>query len=631
MIRVVQITLPALLFSLSTFSSASDDIHAVSDEVSTKVSEEVSNDIEKITVEGSTTANTKPVGTFGSPVSNLEYDPRVDLQSRNMAEAQADVTIRGGIFENTGFRVGSATLLDPQTGHYFAEIPIAQEMLSNANVLTGADNALLGVNSSVGTVSRDWTPIKTAGSASIGAGNNNFNLQRVYSGVSMALGDSTDWSIGFEGEYSRSESNGTIENGDHDFQRASGRIQLVGPSSQTDLFFGSQDKFFGWPNMYTPFNVNETEDLETQLLILNHKQEYAQDSTFEISTYYRRNKDHYVFSRENPNIFEAFHETDVKSIALSGRHAQSAAFALNYSTQFIADSIESTTLENNFTSRHYYKLSVLPEYQMDLQNDQQLTFRLGAAFDDTNRDDSQVSLIGDITWDTINADDTSQTIYLSYAEASQVAGYTAIGGSDSGGLFRSNYNLERETTKNIELGLALDRETWRLDSAIFYRQDNDLTDWTYSLSSTSARSANPVDIDTLGLELLAVKRFDNAEIITSYTFLEKSENYGAADIDASFYALNFPDHRVTLGVIWRPTDIVEVRVDNEWRKQEENILRNGDDDALFTHLSLKISPTQLKGLDIMLAADNLWDESFEEIPGTPGRGEQYTISATYNW
>ncbi|OUR83840.1 TonB-dependent receptor [Colwellia psychrerythraea] len=631
MIRVVQITLPALLFSLSTFSSASDDIHAGSDEVSTKVSEEVSNDIEKITVEGSTTANTKPVGTFGSPVSNLEYDPRVDLQSRNMAEAQADVTIRGGIFENTGFRVGSATLLDPQTGHYFAEIPIAQEMLSNANVLTGSDNALLGVNSSVGTVSRDWTPIKTAGSASIGSGNNNFNLQRVYSGVSMALGDSTDWSIGFEGEYSRSESDGTIENGDHDFQRASGRIQLVGPSSQTDLFFGSQDKFFGWPNMYTPFNVNETEDLETQLLILNHKQEYAQDSTFEISTYYRRNKDHYVFSRENPDIFEAFHETDVKSIALSGRHAQTAAFALNYSTQFIADSIESTTLENNFTSRHYYKLSVLPEYQIDLQNDQRLTFRLGAAFDDTNRDDSQVSLIGDITWDTINADDTSQTIYLSYAEASQVAGYTAIGGSDSGGLFRSNYNLERETTKNIELGLALDRETWRLDSAIFYRQDNDLTDWTYSLSSTSARSANPVDIDTLGLELLAVKRFDNAEIITSYTFLEKSENYGAADIDASFYALNFPDHRVTLGVIWRPTDIVEVRVDNEWRKQEENILRNSDDDALFTHLSLKVSPTQIKGLDIMLAADNLWDESFEEIPGTPGRGEQYTISATYNW
>ncbi|MFT4732824.1 MAG: vitamin B12 transporter [Gammaproteobacteria bacterium] len=621
MIRVVQVALPALLLSASALSSASDEPDN---------SNEVKH-IEKITVEGSATANKIPVGTFGSPVSNLEYDPRVDLQSRNMAEAQADVTIRGGIFENTGFRIGSATLFDPQTGHYFAEIPIAQEMLSDASVFTGVDNALLGINSSVGTVSRYWTRIQTSGSVSIGAGNNNLNLQRIHSGVTLALDDFTDWTIGFEGELSRSESDGTIDNGDHHFQRASGRIQLVGPVSQTDLFFGVQEKFFGWPNMYTPFNVNETEDLKARLLIFNHKQSYAQDSTFEVSTYYRRHSDHYVFSRENPDIFEAFHETDVKSIALSGRHAQTASFALNYSAQFIADGIESTTLENNFTSRHYYKVSILPEYRMDLRSDQQLTYRLGATFDDTNRDSSSTSLIGDITLNTTNADDTSQTVYFSYAQATQVPGYTAIGGSNSGGLFRSNYDLERETTKNIELGLAFDRDTWRLDSAIFYRQDDDLTDWTYSLSSTSARSANPVDIETLGLELLAIKRLDNTEIITSYTFLKKSEDYGTADIDASFYALNYPDHRVTLGIIWRPMDMVEVRVDNEWRKQEENTLRNGDDDALFTHLTLKISPSQFKGLDIMLAADNPWDESFEEVPGTPGRGEQYTISATYHW
>jgi hypothetical protein len=602
-----------------TFSSASSDAN------------EASHDIENITVEGSTTANKEPVGTFVSLVSNLEYDPRVDLQSRNMAEAQADVTIRGGIFENTGFRVGSATLLDPQTGHYFSEIPIAPEMLSQAYILTGADNALYGVNSSVGTVSFGWKPIETAGSVSIGAGNNHFNLHRIHSGISMPLDDAKDWNIGFEGEYSFSESDGTIDNGDHDFKRTSARVQLVGPSSQTDLFFGSQDKFFGWPNMYTPFNVNETEDLRTQLLMLNHKQNYATDSTFEISAYTRRHNDDYVFSRENPQIFQAFHETEVKSVAFSGRHGQTESFALNYSAQFIEDSIESTTLENNFTSRRYYKASVLPEYQMSLKNEEQLTFRLGAAFDDTNRDDSDVSLIGDITWNTFSSDDTSQTLYLSYAEASQVAGYTAIGGSNTSGLFRSNDSLEREKTKNLELGLALGGLNWSLDSAIFYRKDNDLTDWTYNLNSTSARSANSVDIETLGLELLATTRLANAEIITSYTFLDKSEDYGAVDIDASFYALNYPGHRLTLGVIWNPTDIIEIRVDNEWRKQQENILRNSDNDALFTHLTLKVSPSSFQSLDIIFAADNLWDESFEEIPGTPGRGEQYTITVTYNW
>jgi vitamin B12 transporter len=619
MISVKHTTLLALLCSIVTFSAASDDAN------------EAKSNIEKIIVKGSTTANKEPVGTFVSLVSNLEYDPRVDLQSRNMAEAQADVTIRGGIFENTGFRVGSATLLDPQTGHYFSEIPIAPEMLSEAYILTGADNALYGVNSSVGTVSFDWKPIKTAGSVSIGAGNNNFNLHRVHTGITMPVDTAKDWVLGFEGEHSFSESDGTIDNGDHDFKRTSARVQLVGASSQTDLFFGSQDKFFGWPNMYTPFNVNETEDLKTQLLMLNHKQYYASDSIFEISAYTRRHNDHYVFSRENPEIFQAFHETEVKSLALSGRHVQTKLFALNYSAQFIEDSIESTSLENNFTSRRYYKASVLPEYQMSLKDEQQLTFRLGAAFDNTNRDDSDVSLIGDMTWNSFNSDDSFQTVYLSYAEASQVAGYTAIGGNNTSGLFRSNNSLEREKTKNLELGFALDGLTWNLDSAIFYRKDNNLTDWTYSLSSTSARSANPVDIETLGWELLVTTRLANAEIITGYTFLDKSEDYGAIDIDASFYALNYPGHRLTLGAIWHPSDIIEIRVDNEWRKQQDNILRSSGDDAVFTHLTLKISPSQFQGLDIIFAADNLWDESFEEIPGTPGRGEQYTVTITYNW
>ena len=84
MVRAVQLTLPALFVTCSVLA-------------------EDTNNIEQITVEVSATANKEPVGTFDAPVSNLEYDPRVDLQSRNMAEAQADVTIRGGIFENTGF------------------------------------------------------------------------------------------------------------------------------------------------------------------------------------------------------------------------------------------------------------------------------------------------------------------------------------------------------------------------------------------------------------------------------------------------------------------------------------------------------------------------------------------------
>jgi hypothetical protein len=578
------------------------------------------------------TANDRSAATYTTPVSNLEFDPRIDLQSRNMAEAQGDITIRGGIFENTGMRVGGATLIDPQTGHYFAELPIAPEMLAPYQVFTGADNALYGFNSTVGTISYGWSEIENGGSATLGLGDHDLNFQRLHQGRTARLGDSGKWSLGVEAEYSRSESDGTIAFGDHDFYRTSGRVQLVGPNSQTDFFAGYQEKFFGWPNMYTPFGVNETENLKTSLFLINHQLAYGERSYFEATAYYREHKDHYVYSRENPAVFQAKHATDVYALGFSGLHAIDARFGVHYSGQFTADEIKSTSLEmGNFQSRSYSKMSLLPEYRFELNTEESLTLRAGGSFDDTNRNDSELSLIGEIAWKRRRDAGRSESVYLSYAESSQVVGYTAIGGATGSGLFRSNRNLDTETSQNLELGGPLDRRNWSLDAAVFYRWDDDLTDWTFNNADTSARTANPVDIKTLGFELIGTRQIGDIELIGSYSYLDKDEDYGSATVDASFYALNFAQHRLTLGGIWRPVGWLELRIDNEWRDQRENALRNSDDTALFTHIGVSFYPPQVDHLEIFFAGENVWEEDFEDIPGTPGRGDQYSGGVRYSW
>ncbi len=151
-----------------------------------------------LTVVGQKTANQRPVSTYETPISNLDFDPRVDLQSRNMAEAQGDISIRGGIFENTGVQVGSATLLDPQTGHYTTELPIAPEMLSEPQVLTGAENALQGFNSSVGTISYSWSEITDKGSLTVGGGDHDLNFRRLHNAWTGTYKSSEDWKWGAE-------------------------------------------------------------------------------------------------------------------------------------------------------------------------------------------------------------------------------------------------------------------------------------------------------------------------------------------------------------------------------------------------------------------------------------------------
>ena len=599
-----------------------------------------------LTVMGQETANQRPVTTFETPLSNLDFDPRVDLQSRNMAEAQGDISIRGGTFENTGVQVGSATLLDPQTGHYTTELPIAPEMLGEPKVLTGTENALRGFNASVGTVSYSWKEITKGGSLTIGGGDHNLNFQRIHHALTGFYGNSNDWTWGAEIEGSRSESDGTIPYGDHSFDRTSGRIQLLGPDSQTDLFAGYQDKFYGWPGMYTANTERkETEDYQTQLYYLNHRQSYDEDSTWEASLFHRIVNDHYILKRDIPlwvigsTQWAGYHETEISGLAFSGKHFVNENLAINYITQFSSDKIDTFTEYNgtrykgldrgDFTSRDYFKLSLLPEYSIEKTANERLTLQAGATFDDTNRNSSEVSPIFRITRQKTMDNSYSET-YLGYSQSSQVVGYTAVGGNDSGGLFRSNHNLGRETSKTIELGHFIKTGTWKLDSNIFYRWDNDLTDWTYFLGDVN-RTANPVDTKTFGFELVASRKWGKFEAIASYSYLKKKEDYKKPDFVGSFYALNYPEHRLTLGAMWDPLDSLQIRVDNEWREQRKNEIRTGPDSAFNSHLAASYYPAMFNDLELFLAYDKPWDEDFQDIPGTPGRGDQFSLGATYSW
>lgn len=608
------------------------------DDLGNSPGEKSREELPALSVEGQKTANLRPVTTYESPISNLDFDPRVDMQSRNMAEAQGDLSIRGGTFENTGIRLGAASLLDPQTGHYTTELPIAPEMLSEPVIHTGAANALLGFNSSVGTVGYSWSKMTQGGSITVGAGDHDLNFQRLHNAWTAPYGESGDWTWGAEFETSRSESDGSIPFGDHDFDRTTGRVQLLGPESQTDLFAGYQEKFFGWPGMYTANpNNHETEDLLTRLFSLNHTQNYGDDNNFEMSAFFRRNTDHFEL-----NAYLADHITEVSTFALTGRHAASGRISLNYSLQLTADEIVETDAiwggasiggldQAPFgTTRQYYKLSLLPEYRYDLNNEESFLFKAGASWDDTNRDQSKVSPIAEINWLRSDNQGNAEKVYFSYSEATQVLGYGAIGGS-TGGLFASNRNLGRGVSKNLETGFSLKRLNWTLDGTLFKRADNDLVDWTFHSSTPNSRSANHVDIDTSGLELLVTRLWDDYKAIASYAYLQKEEDYKDAAVDASFYALNFPRHRVTLGVIWDPSDLFQIRVDNEWREQRENLIREGPDQLTYSHLAASYYPPEIKDLELFIAYDKPWDEDFQDIPGTPGRGDQFSFGGTYRW
>lgn len=571
-------------------------------------------------------ANQEPSGTLAMPITGLRYEPQVDVQARNLAEGQADVSIRGGTFANTGFRVGSLPLYDPQTGHYSAEVPIAPEMLGPPRIATGATQARDGWNASVGSIAYAWSPIETGGHAAIGGGAHDTFRGELHAGARGPHGLAADVAV------AHSVSDGTIRYGDHEFTRYNARLQWVNELGQTDVFAGFQSKFFGWPNLYTPFNSPETEDLQTVLFAANHRAQWgSQGSTIEAGIYHRRNKDDYAFNRFAPvgPVHPFQHTTWVTGGGLQGRWVRDEQWAVDFRASALADRIESTSLLfGRFSTRSYLSAGVFPERQFDLGNGRSLSASAGAAFDTTNRDSSSVTPAVELTWKNPAA--TVHQWSLSYSQASQVPDYTALNSNSSAGLFRGNRHLGRSHSHNVEVAAEFSTAGWRGNVAVFVRRDDDLVDWTFQ-NGVTARHAQAVDIDTGGIELFATRSFGWLELMLGYTWLEKDADYGGATVDGSFYALNFANHRLTAALIAEPVDGLEIRLDNEVRLQEENPLRRGGNEAFISALGVYWRVPSLPRLQLSVQVDNLWNEDFEEVPAVPAARRLTTFGARWDW
>jgi vitamin B12 transporter len=605
-------------------------------------SESASEEPLELIVSAPRTANQEPAGSMSTIVSSFRYDPQVELQDRNLAEAQSDITIRGGTFDMTGISIGAAPIYDPQTGHYTAEIPIPTAFLTSPQVLTGAENALSSFNATAGSIQTSFSAIEDWSTIKSGIGDHRTNIQEAT--VERANVLKTDiGSIGFSSNFAHSTSDGSREDGDSEFFRYAARAQLYkGLDRQTDLAYGYQSKDFSWPNLYALQELHdlvgssgvESEKLDTAMVILNHRQKISETGELEFTSYYRRNHDDYEFDRYNKDLFNPFRHTT----KVYGAGTQILEhFGDNYiggNATVFGDEIDSTALVfGNYDSRTLAKVSSYVGRNIALDDNWILDPYAGLSWDKSDRTSEAVSPIAKISL-TKKGSDAQHQFYTEYSTATQLPGYTALNSNPTGGLFKGNKSLKRQESKNTEVGYEFQSSSLFLSTALFTRDDDDLTDWTYTSGVVpfAARTANNVDIETRGLEVFGALTKWDYTLSGGYTLLDKHSDYEQDGIDASFYALNYPGHRVTTSLIARPIQMLELRGDLEFRKQYQNELRMTDDTSyIISSVSGTIAVPGVDGLSLALIVDNIGNELFEEVPGVPGSGRYTSAVANYVW
>lgn len=584
-----------------------------------------------ITVTGQRVAILEPANTYASVATALRYDPAVRLQPRGLPEGQADVTVRGGLFENTGFRIGAITVIDPQTGHYAIEFPFDPAMLSQPAVLTDADHALRGFNASVATLQYRLLPVPDGGALAAGAGSDELRFGTLRAGRSHPLGDGRR--LGFGVALAGSRGDGSLPFGDHDFERYAAQLSVVDSTSETHLLAGYHDKFYGWPGAYTGFaTLPETDRTRLSLVLADHRRSHAR-GWWEVTGAWRRLEDDYDFDRRTietgvPGSFE--HETRAAMLGLEGEQRW-AGLDWRLSAQYTADRlVRSTDLTGGgFSSRSYLAASLAPVLRRELAGGSSVTLVPGLRVDWSNRDEDALLPLLALGFEQ-SAGAATTRLGLDYSRASQLPGYTALK-SPPRGLFGGNPALEREYADTVTARAEREQGAFTLRAALYRRWDRDLVDWTFLQGAPFVRQANAVDIDVLGAEAALGWESSAVWVLAGYAWLDKDADYGAAAVDASYYALNYARHRATLAIAWRPFAPFELRFDNEYRLHEKNALRSGSRRAYLAALAAAWRPPFVPGGEIVLAADNLTDEDFQEFPGSPPSGRQWSLALRYLW
>ncbi len=82
----------------------------------------------------------------------LEYVASVDVRQRGAEGVQADISIRGGTFDQTLILLNGINITDPQTGHHNFNLPVNLNQIERIEILEGPAARVYGPNAFSGAI-----------------------------------------------------------------------------------------------------------------------------------------------------------------------------------------------------------------------------------------------------------------------------------------------------------------------------------------------------------------------------------------------------------------------------------------------------------------------------------------------
>lgn len=496
-----------------------------------------------------------------SPVKSIQellsYYPGVDVLQRGPHGVQADITIRGGSFDQNAILINGVNLSNPQTGHYSLDIPINLSDIERIEIVQGPSSLIFGAGAFSGGVNIITKKDKKTNAFAKLEGGMHALFSGEVRGAYKAKHSVHTLSAGYK------QSDGYIANSDYKIANLFWESRFNIEKSHIDIQAGLNDKKFGANTFYAAAFPNQYDD--TQGVFFSIKGETSGRLKFIPQIYWSRHYDEFhLFRPGTPNIpawYKApnYHQTDVYGINLNMQYASKLGIT-GIGGEFRNEGVLSSNLgkpmrqpKGNYTFwDNRSNISFFAEHNFIFDK---VTLSLGALYNYNTALTDTLKAGGFYPAVNVSYRATDAvTLYTSWSKATRMPTFTDL--YYKAGKHRGFAGLTPEYTLSVEVEMRYSRPIIAANLNAFYTKGDNLIDWIFSTDDSLYHAQNRATLNTYGASVDASinmsrwlgERQPVDRLSIGYQYITQKSDNESQDNPISAYVSNYLKHKFTVGV-----------------------------------------------------------------------------------
>ncbi len=434
-------------------------------------------------------------------VEALNYVPGVDVRQRGPMGVQSDISIRGGTFDQTLVLLNGIKMSDPQTGHHASYLPVSMLNIAQIEVVKGPAARIYGQNAFAGAVNV-VTKVPEGRRLMLGTTIGQNDLLNTHIGLALPIRRYKQFI-----SFNQTSSAGYQYNTDFSINNIFYQSEVKIGRGKLDLQAGHVQRKFGANGFYSsPAFVDQYEEVATSFAAASYR---LTGSNYIVTprVYWRRNHDDYVFLRQNPDVFNNIHTTNI----IGGEVNSVISLKDDKGVIGIGGEVRNEDIvSSNLGDWNRTIAGLFGEYRWE--NDD---FAVTPGVYINYYSDYGINAFPGV--DVSYKMTSFSKIFANVGNSYRIPTYTDlyyVGRTNIG-----NPDLEPESAWTYELGYKYNRKGIFFQASGYYQAASSVIDWTRTVDTLPWQPTNLNNINSTGIELSADFRFD--QILGKDSYLKR--------------------------------------------------------------------------------------------------------------